>query len=89
MPTKNGSRVNWKISVVVVLAMQIGAIGAFYGRTNARLDSIDRRLAKIESRVEGGTNDRYRGENAERDFKLRDQMIQTLADRIDKLEGIK
>ncbi len=87
--TKNGTKINWKISVIVFLAMQIGAVGAFYGKTTARLDSIDKQLAKIEKQLEGGTNQRYREPDAERDFKLRDAMIEALADRVEKLENIR
>lgn len=87
MTTKNGIRVDWKILAVVIgLAVQVGAVGAFYGKTTARLDSIDKRLEKIEGQVDGGTNDRYRGENAERDFRLRDERINRLEDRINEIE---
>ena len=87
MTIKNGFKVDWKVLAVVIgLAVQVGAVGAFYGKTTTRLDSIDERLEKIEGRVEGGTNDRYRGENAERDFRLRDERINRLEDRVNEIE---
>ncbi len=87
MPTKNVIKLDWKVLAVIVgLAVQVGAIGAFYGKTTTRLDAIDKQLAKIEKQVEGGTNQRYREPDAERDFRLRDERLKALADRVDKLE---
>lgn len=52
------------------------------------LQHLDQGLASLENKVEASTSDRYRGSDAERDFKLRDQRIDDLGKRVGRLEQV-
>ncbi len=81
-----GTKVNGNLKIILLVLALVGngvTVGIFYGRTEARLESIDKRL----ERIEGGMDDRYRGVNAKRDFEVRDKRIDRLEDKLDEYKS--
>lgn len=63
----------WSLNTTVAMRTEVGVLQA--------------QVASIQTTINQGTNDRYRGSDAARDFMARDREISRLEDRVTKLEA--
>lgn len=72
------------IPVVVVL---MGWLLAKADAVGSKIDDLGGRMTKLEAKVDDLSRDPYKGQDAKRDFELRDILIKQLSGRSDMFEG--
>jgi len=76
---------------IPLLASALGAaigIGISYFTLIADVATLTERLASLQDQISTGTDDRYRGADARRDFALVQQQIQQNAHQIEELQNM-
>ena len=86
----NGTWWNKVLPVGLIVAILLQTFGALYwaGGISARMEALELRILQLENTISSQMNDRYRTSDAERDFAIRDKLLDDINEKIDKYHPV-
>lgn len=72
--------------LLVTLMVIAASIIASWAVAMYRIGDLDKRVTELTAEVRRGIDDRYRREDAERDFRVRDDAIQAIIRRLEAID---